>query len=77
MKKVLTSAIALLFGASVVIAQEAVSTGATPQPSPLPAGVAQAERVVVSGGAIERSETDTAQSVTVLSENNLSEQSRH
>ena len=71
MKKVLTTAIALLFGASIAMAQEAVSTGATPKPSPLPAGTAQAERVVVSGGAIESSETDKAQPVTVLSEDNL------
>jgi iron complex outermembrane recepter protein len=71
MKKVLIIAIALLFGVSVAIAQEAVSTGVTPKPSPLPAGTAQAERVVVSGGAIERSETEKAQPVTVLSEDNL------
>ena len=71
MKKVLTTAIALLFGASIAIAQEAVSTAATPKPSPSPSGTAQAERVVVSGGAIEQSETDKAQPVTILSENNL------
>lgn len=71
MNKVLTTAIALLFGVSIVIAQEAVSRGATPKPSPSPAGTAEAERVVVSGGAIERSETDKAQPVTILSENNL------
>ena len=58
MKKVLTTAIALLFGASIAIAQEAVSTAATPKPSPLPAGTAQTERVVVTGGAIEQSETE-------------------
>lgn len=33
-----------------------------------------AERVVVSGGAIERSETDSAESVTILNENNLKQQ---
>jgi iron complex outermembrane receptor protein len=70
MKKNLTTATMLLFGASIALAQEAVSTAATPRPSPSP-GTAEVERVVVSGGAIERSETDTAQSVTVLSENNL------
>lgn len=42
-----------------------------PNPSPSPPGMAEAERVVVSGGAIERSETDSAQAVTVLSEDNL------
>src|SRR5919106_631213 len=69
MKKVLTAATALLFGASIVMAQ----TAATPAPSPppSPAGVAETERVVVSGGQIERSETDKAQPVTILSENDL------
>jgi iron complex outermembrane receptor protein len=71
MKKVLTTASALLIGGSIALGQEAVSTAATPKPSPLPGGTAQAERVVVSGGAIERSETDTAQPVTILSEDNL------
>jgi iron complex outermembrane recepter protein len=70
MKKVLTTASALLFGASIAMAQEAVTPAPSPKPSPSP-GVAEAERVVVSGGAIESSETDTAQPVTVLSENNL------
>jgi iron complex outermembrane receptor protein len=42
----------------------------------LPGGAAQAERVVVSGGAIERSETDTAQAVTILSEDNLKVQTQ-
>jgi iron complex outermembrane recepter protein len=70
MKKVLSTAVALLLGAGIAIAQEAVSTAATPKPSPSP-GTAEAERVVVTGGAIEQSETDKAQPVTVLSENNL------
>jgi iron complex outermembrane receptor protein len=60
----------LLLGASSAMAQEAVSTAPTPKPSPSP-GTAEVERVVVSGGAIERSETDTAQAVTILSEDNL------
>ena len=64
MKKVLTTAIALLFVASIAIAQEAVSTAATPKPSPSPSGTAEAERVVVTGGAIEQSETDKAQPIT-------------
>jgi iron complex outermembrane receptor protein len=71
MKKVLTTAISLLFGASIAMAQEAVSTAATPKPSPSPSGTAEVERVVVSGGAIEQSETDKAQSVTILTEDNL------
>jgi iron complex outermembrane recepter protein len=69
MKKILTIAIAAVFGASIAIAQEAVSTGASPSPSP--SGTTEVERVVVSGGAIESSETDKAQSVTILSEDNL------
>ena len=71
MKKVLTAVTALLFGASVAMPQEAVTPAPSPKPSPLPFGTAEAERVVVSGGAIEQSETDKAQPVTVLTENNL------
>jgi iron complex outermembrane receptor protein len=71
MKKVLTTANALLFGVSIALAQEAVSPAATPKPSASPSGTAEVERVVVSGGAIELSETDKAQSVTILSEDNL------
>jgi iron complex outermembrane receptor protein len=69
MKKILTIPVALLLGASIAIAQEAVSTAASPAPSP--SGTNEVERVVVSGGEIERSETDTAQAVTILSEDNL------
>jgi iron complex outermembrane receptor protein len=71
MKKVLTTAISLLFGTSLAMAQEAVSTAASPKPSPSPSGTAEVERVVVSGGAIEQSETDKAQPVTILSGDNL------
>jgi iron complex outermembrane receptor protein len=71
MKKVLTTAIALLFVASSTMAQEAVSAATSPKPSASPSGTAEVERVVVSGGAIEQSETDKAQSVTILSEDNL------
>jgi iron complex outermembrane recepter protein len=71
MKKVLTAATALLFVASMAIAQTAVTAAPSPTPSPSPPGTAEAERVVVSGGAIERSETDKAQPVTILTENNL------
>jgi iron complex outermembrane recepter protein len=74
MKKILTIAIAAVFGASIAIAQEAVSTGASPSPSP--SGTTEVERVVVSGGAIESSETDKAQSVTILSEDNLKSQTQ-
>ena len=71
MKTIFTLAIALLLGASIAIAQEAVSTAPSPKPSPSPSGTTEVERVVVSGGAIESSETDKAQSVTILSEDNL------
>jgi len=70
MKKVLTAATMLLFCAPIVMAQNPAPASASPTPSPSP-GVAEAERVVVSGGAIEQSETDKAQSVTILTEDNL------
>ena len=70
MKKVLTAAAMLLFRASFAVAQNPAPVPGSPSPSPSP-GVAEAERVVVSGGAIEQSETDKAQSVTILSEDNL------
>jgi len=67
MKKFLTTAAALLAVASFAAAQDAVR----PTASPTPAVTAEAERVVVTGGAIEQSETDKAQSVTILNGNNL------
>src|ERR1044071_4759047 len=70
MKKVLTAATMLFFGARAAIAQSPASLGSSPSPSPSP-GVAEVERVLVSGGAIEQSETDKAQSVTILNEDNL------
>jgi iron complex outermembrane receptor protein len=66
MKKFPTIAVMFLLAAAAATAQNP-----SPSPSPSPPGVAEAERVVVSGGAIERSETDTAQAVTILSEDNL------
>jgi iron complex outermembrane recepter protein len=70
MKKDLIAAIGLLFWAGITVAQNPAPVSESPSPSPSP-DVAEAERVVVSGGAIERSETDTAQAVTVLSEDDL------
>src|SRR4030095_10605213 len=70
MKKVLTAAITLLLGAHTATAQNPAPAASSPTPSPSP-GVAEVERVVVSGGAIEQSETDKAQSVTILTEDNL------
>src|SRR5215217_7237492 len=71
MNQILTIAIALLLGASIATAQEAVSTTPAPKPSPSPPGTSDVERVVVSGGEIESSETDKAQPVTILSEDTL------
>jgi iron complex outermembrane receptor protein len=67
MKKFLITAAALLAIATSAVAQDAVQPAATPTP----ASTAETERVVVVGGAIEQSETDKAQSVTILNENNL------
>jgi iron complex outermembrane receptor protein len=54
-------------------AQETVAPSATPSPNRSGSRntTAETERVVVTGGAIEQSETDKAQSVTILNENNL------
>ena len=71
MKQFLTIAVVLLLWASIAKAQEAVSTTATPKPLTSPSASSEVERVVVSGGEIESSETDKAQSVTILSEDNL------
>jgi iron complex outermembrane receptor protein len=72
MNKVLTAATMLLFWAIRATAQDAVPASASPTVSPSVAvGTSEVPTVVVSGGEIERSETDTAQSVTILSEDNL------
>jgi len=72
MKKFLITAVALILLRDVATAQDAVS--ASPSPKPKSEAIAEAERVVVSGGEIGRSATDTAQAVTVLNENNLKQQ---
>jgi iron complex outermembrane receptor protein len=69
MKKFLMIAAALFAIANFASAEDAVRSAA----SPTPASTAETERVVVVGGAIEQSETDKAQSVTILNENNLKE----
>jgi iron complex outermembrane receptor protein len=66
MKKFLIAA-ALAATAALASAQDAVRTAA----SPTPGAAVETERVVVVGGAIERSETEKAQSVTILNENAL------
>jgi iron complex outermembrane receptor protein len=58
---------AVLAAPLLAFAQDAVR----PAASPTPAATAETERVVVVGGAIERSETEKAQSVTILNENAL------
>src|ERR1051326_5906600 len=69
MNKFLITATAVLAIARAALAQEAVAPAASATPS----RTAETERVVVTGGAIEKSETDKAQSVTILNENNLKE----
>ena len=71
MKQILTIAIALLLGASIAMAKKPSIQRPAPKPSPSPSGTSEVERVVVSGGEIESSETDKAQPVTILSEDNL------
>src|SRR5438477_3664799 len=71
MKKFLMITATLFAIASFASAQDAVR----PATSPTPATTAETERVVVVGGAIEQSETDKAQSVTILNENNLKQRS--
>jgi iron complex outermembrane receptor protein len=71
MNKFLIAAIAVLAIARAALAQEAV----TPAASATPSRTAETERVVVTGGAIEESETDKAQSVTILNENALKQSS--
>ncbi len=58
---------------TLALAQDAVRPATSPTPTP--ASAAETERVVVTGGAIEQSETDKAQSVTILNENNLKQRS--
>ena len=67
MKKFLITAAAAVVLVTVAFAQDAVR----PAASATPATTAETERVVVVGGAIERSETDKAQSVIILNENSL------
>jgi hypothetical protein len=54
MKKVLTAATALLFGASIAIAQTAVTTAPSPTPSTTAVpGTATAEQVVVTSQELD------------------------
>jgi iron complex outermembrane receptor protein len=71
LKKSIISAVLVVQTIGSAFAQDAVRPAASPPPS----GTAETERVVVVGGAIEQSETDKAQSVTILNENTLKEKS--
>ena len=69
MKKFLIASALLLLMRNTSPAQQAVTS---PSPSPSPSTTtAETQRVVVSGGAIEHSETDSAQSVVVVNENGM------
>ncbi|MEO7725149.1 MAG: TonB-dependent receptor [Chthoniobacterales bacterium] len=63
--------LALLTSAQALAAQDAVPSPATP--SPLPNNASETQRIVVTGGEIERSSADTAQPVTVLNGDELKE----
>jgi iron complex outermembrane receptor protein len=70
MKQFLLQA-AILFAAPIILAQTSTPAAPSPSPTASPARTAEAERVTVVGGAIERSETDTAQPVAIVNENAL------
>jgi iron complex outermembrane receptor protein len=71
LKKLFLILLATAISGGIASAQVAVS----PAPSPTPAKkTAEAERVVVTAGAIEHSETDTVESVTVLNGVQLKQQ---
>ena len=66
MKQFLLCALALTVSARLTGAQEALATPAS-SATPTPEKTAETERVVVSAGAIEHSETETVEPVTTLS----------
>ena len=71
MKKLFLILLAFVITGEIASAQVAIS----PSPSPTPVkNAAEAERVVVTAGAIEHSETDTVESVTVLNGVELKQQ---
>ncbi len=65
MKKFVTLSFALFSSASFASAQIAVAAAS---PTATPVAPVEAACIVVTGGEIERSSTDTAQAVTVLNE---------
>ncbi len=69
MKKFALFALALAWGLRLTSAQEAVSPA--PSASPSPAKTATTERVIVTAGAIEHSETETVEPVSVLNGQDL------
>ncbi|MEO5722038.1 MAG: TonB-dependent receptor [Chthoniobacterales bacterium] len=62
MNKFFTIALTLLVMLRAICAQDAVA----PAPSASPSGTAQTERVVVTAGAIEHSQTETVEPISVL-----------
>ncbi|MBA3273682.1 MAG: TonB-dependent receptor plug domain-containing protein, partial [Chthoniobacterales bacterium] len=70
MKKLFWSFHALFVSASIATAQDAVAPPAQAG-SPAPEGAASAERVIVTAGAIEHSETESIEPVSVLSQEEL------
>ncbi len=68
MKKLTTFALALAVSVRLTSAQEAL---AQPDASPTPGQTATTERVVVTAGAIEHSETETVEPVSVLNQQDL------
>ncbi len=69
MKKFLLILLALVLSASLAAAQDAAPS--TTIPSPSPSKTAETERVVVTAGAIEHSETETVEPVTILNDREL------
>lgn len=69
MKKLISLSYALLVSVSLLHAQDAVAPPT--EPTPVSANAAETERVVVTAGAIEHSETESIDPVSVLSQEEL------
>jgi len=75
LKKLFLILFTSIAAADLARAQVAALPTTTPSPASSPSAKnAEAERVVVSAGAVEHSETDTVESVTVLSDTELKQQ---
>lgn len=73
MKRILSTTFALILSAFLLTGQVAVPPDTSPSPSPATSTrrAAETERVVVTAGAIEHSETETVEPVSVLSQGDL------